>query len=142
MSVENKQYAITSNSIFTQKVLLEMPFIATSCCILKASLCRARSCCLLNPICPFLLRRPKEMDVIRALIHPWALGLAYILVRLEKGAAARSLSRKNYRAFLRNDCVSLRLYCISLRLMIYVLFLLSRLFLSQFSGVFKDLLKR
>jgi len=39
-------------------------------------------------VCPFLLRCPKEMDVIRALIHPWALGLAYILVRLEKGTAA------------------------------------------------------
>ncbi|HPM33786.1 MAG TPA: hypothetical protein PLE16_04210, partial [Spirochaetota bacterium] len=58
--------------------------------------------------CPFLLRRPKEMDVIRALFHPWALGLAYIRVRSEKGAAARSLSRQNYRALLRNVCDSLR----------------------------------
>jgi len=32
------------------------------------------------------------MDVIRALFHPWALGLAYIRVRSEKGAAARCLS--------------------------------------------------
>jgi len=34
------------------KVLLAMPYIATSCCILKASLCRDRSCFLLNPVCP------------------------------------------------------------------------------------------
>jgi len=32
------------------------------------------------------------MDVIRALIHPWALGLAHIRVRSEKGTAARGLS--------------------------------------------------
>ena len=64
---------------------------------------------LLNSVCPFLLRCPKEMDVIRALFPPWALGLTYIRVRLEMGAAARSLSRQNYRAFLRNVCDSLRL---------------------------------
>ena len=44
-------------------------------------------------VCPFLLHRPKEMDVIRALFHPWALGLAHIRVRSKKGAAARCLSR-------------------------------------------------
>ena len=105
-------------------------------------------------VCPFLLFRPKEMDVIRALIHPWALGLAYIRVRLENGAAARSLSRQNYRAFLRNVCDSLRLLTrrffanflfaceaprwrlsyrlsISLRLIVQVLFLFIQLFLSH-----------
>jgi len=30
-----------------------MPYIATSCCTLKASLCRDRSCCLLNSVCPY-----------------------------------------------------------------------------------------
>jgi hypothetical protein len=51
----------------------------------------------------------KKFGVIRALIHPWALGLAHIRVRSEKGTAARGLSRQNYRALLRNVCDSLRL---------------------------------
>ena len=36
----------------------------------------------------------------------------------EKGTAARGLSRQNYRALLRNDCDSLRLFSIRLRRMI------------------------
>ena len=50
------------------------------------------------------------MDVIRALIHPWALGLAYILVRLEKGAAARSLSLRFSHRFQRIAKAKLILY--------------------------------
>ena len=53
------------------------------------------------------------MDVIRALFHPWALGLTYIHVRLEKGAAARCLSRQNFRTSFGGLRKSALIWCLS-----------------------------
>ncbi len=69
----------------------------------------------LKSVFHFFCVAQKKFGVIRALIHPWALGLAHIRVRSEKGTAARGLSRQNYRALLRNVCDSLRLFGVRLR---------------------------
>ena len=86
----------------TQKVFLAKPWFATSCRVMKASLCRDRSCCLLNPVCPRVGRASKGVP------HPLPDFRMVSCDKIKRDRAsvaspasfeipARSLSRQNFR---------------------------------------------
>ena len=82
-----------------------MPLMATSCCILKASLCRNRSCFLLNPVCPTTglvvkgwrlcnsLLIARESDVHQRVFHTLYPGLPISFVYVTKETGERKVRR-------------------------------------------------
>ena len=61
--------------------LLAMPHIATSCCVLKASLCRVRSCILWNSFFAWSHAKDQrgESLILGGLLHPVAASLVLLV---------------------------------------------------------------